>query len=107
MTDDMMEIYPNAVRSFGDVSGEALQSDFSLIFGGFLLMFSYTVLMLGRINKVEIRILLTVIGLISILMGIIIGMGLREGDISKHNDIFCNPLKELFCQMYLLIRALK
>ena len=83
MTGEAMEIFPNAVRSFGDISGEALQSDFSLIFGGFILMLSYTVLMLGRINMVEIRILLTVIGLVSILMGIIIGMGLRNGIISK------------------------
>ena len=50
--------HPLFVRSYGDASIESLKSDTFRIFIGYLIMFAYTVVMLGRPNLVENRDLL-------------------------------------------------
>ena len=47
--------YPFMKRSFADVSSEAVELDLPLVAVGYFLMFSYTMLMLGKINAVEHR----------------------------------------------------
>ena len=69
-------IYPNACRSFGDVSADAIFFDGIKMASGYLLMFIYTIFMLGRLNRLEVRLYLSIIGIICIGMGLIIGMGL-------------------------------
>ena len=45
---------------------------------GYLLMFVYTMFMLGRINLVEHRFYLTLAGIFSVAMGLIIAYGLSS-----------------------------
>ena len=49
---------PFIFRSYGDASIESLKSDTFRVFLGYLIMFAYTVVMLGRPNLVENRELL-------------------------------------------------
>ena len=81
---------PNASKSFGDISSNAIFFDAFLMAGGYLIMFAYTILMLGRLNKLEVglvylhlnlfqvRLYLSVAGLTSIGMGILLSVGLAS-----------------------------
>ena len=44
----------NAARSFGDLSLEAIFFDVTLMVAGYILMFLYTAVMLGRANRREV-----------------------------------------------------
>ena len=77
MTSETLEILPNSPRSYGDISSETVNSELSLLFGGYIIMFIYTVVMLGKVNMVEMRVLLSAIGIISIGMGIFIAICIR------------------------------
>jgi len=71
-------VLPNASKSFGDVSTQAIFFDAFFMAGGYLIMFLYTILMLGNLNTLELRMFLTVSGLASIGMGIAISVGLSS-----------------------------
>ena len=75
---DQMKIRVNAAKSFGDVSTEAIFFDAYLMAGGYIIMFIYTIIMLGKVNSVEVRLYLTISGIISICMGLIIAMGISS-----------------------------
>ena len=90
MTSEELEVLPNSPRSYGDISGETIDSELSLLFGGFFLMFVYTVVMIGNVNLIEIRVLLSGIGIISIGMGIIIAIGIRYGTLGSTLICFKN-----------------
>ena len=47
-------VIPNASKSFGDISSDAIFFDAFLMAGGYLIMFAYTILMLGRLNRLEV-----------------------------------------------------
>ena len=78
MTAENVTILLNSARSYGDISSEAIGSDMFLLFGGYILMFLYTVAMLGRLNSVEVRLYLSVSGLVSIGLGISIALSLSS-----------------------------
>ena len=59
-----LAVLPNAGRSYGDISAGAISSDMLLLLGGYLLMFLYTVLMLGHVSWVELRLGLAVAGMV-------------------------------------------
>ena len=42
-------------------------------------MFVYTILMLGRLNTLEVRLMLAVAGIVSIAMGFVVGIGISSG----------------------------
>jgi len=71
-----MKVRVNAAKSFGDISSEAIFFDAALMAGGYMIMFIYTIIMLGRLNKVEVRFYLTISGIIGIGMGLVIAIGL-------------------------------
>ena len=71
-------ILPNSAKSFGEVSGEAIFFDAFFMAGGYIIMFLYTIVMLGNTNLVHVRLYLTISGLLSIAMGMIISMGLSS-----------------------------
>ena len=48
-------VFPNAAKSFGEVSGEAIFFDAFFMAGGYLIMFLYTILMLGRASTLQVR----------------------------------------------------
>ena len=78
MKAENITILLNSARSYGDLSDEAIGSDMFLLFGGFVLMFVYTVVMLGSLNTVEVRLYLSVSGLVCIGMGISIALCLSS-----------------------------
>jgi len=71
-----VEIRPLSGRSFNDISYEAVFFDAYKIIIGYIIMFIYTVFMLGRINWIEIRLYLSGMGIFSCLMGLASAMGL-------------------------------
>ena len=73
-----MTVKVNVARSFNDISGQAIFGDLQKVIIGYLIMFLYTTIMLGRLNKVEQRFYLTAGGLFSVLMGIGIGIGITS-----------------------------
>ena len=77
-TRDELQVMVNAARSFGDVSTEAIFFDATLMAGGYIIMFIYTIVMLGKLNTLEVRLYLTISGIISIGMGLIIAIGLSS-----------------------------
>jgi hypothetical protein len=62
----MLLICCDSGRSFGDVSAEAVFFNLPLMIAGYLLMFVYTMLTLGKIGMVEIRLYHSMIGISSI-----------------------------------------
>ena len=78
MTAENITILLNSARSYGDISNEAIGADMFLLFGGYVLMFFYTVVMLGSLNTVEIKLYLSVSGMVCIGMGISIALSLSS-----------------------------
>jgi hypothetical protein len=75
---DNTTVLPYAGRSFGDISEDAIFFDGFKMAGGYLLMFIFTVIMLGRFNYVEMRLYLSIAGIVGITMGFIISLGLSS-----------------------------
>lgn len=71
-----MSILVNVARSFQDISSSAIFFDGVKMAAGWLLMFMYTVFMLGRVNLVEHRTYLTAAGIFAVAMGLIMSIGL-------------------------------
>jgi len=69
---------PNAAKSFGDVSAGAIFFDAWLMAAGYLLMFTYTILVLGKMNSLEVRLYLSIAGITGVFMGLAIAMGLSS-----------------------------
>jgi predicted RND superfamily exporter protein len=69
---------PHAAKSFGDISSDAIFFDAYLMAGGYLVMFAYTIFMLGKLNTLEVRLFLSVSGLVSIFMGLGISLSLSS-----------------------------
>ncbi len=69
-------LYYRAPRSFSDEMTGAIMVDSYRMVAGYLLMFIYTVAMLGRPNSVEHRTYLALAGIMSVLLGLGISFGL-------------------------------
>jgi Niemann-Pick C1 protein len=63
-------------RSFGDITDSSISFDIIKMCGGYLLMFVYTVFMLGRLNMVEHKTWLALAGITSVLLGLLIALSL-------------------------------
>lgn len=68
--------YYSAARSFGDVSGAAVWGDVRRLVLGYCVMFVFIELTLGRISLVHHRVLLSLAGVSSVLLAVIIACGL-------------------------------
>ena len=75
---DGLEIYPFATRSFGDEIGSTIGGDANLLSMGFLVVFIYIVIMLGKFNFVEQRAYLALIGVAAIGMGVGTSIGISS-----------------------------
>ena len=75
---DGVTMYPNAARSYSDVSTDAIFFDAIKMASGYMLMFIYTIFMLGKLNSVEIKGYLAIVGIASVGMGLFIGLGLSS-----------------------------
>merc|ERR1711884_528835 len=69
---------PNAVKSFSDVSSQAVFFDVYLMLIGYMAMFIYTVVMLGRVNTLEIRFYLSIAGIVSVFKGLAISVAVAS-----------------------------
>ena len=70
-----LQSYPNVQRSFGDVASSTIFGDVSYLVVGFVIVFLYILIMLGKFSWVENRVYLSLAGIISIVMGIIVSYG--------------------------------
>jgi len=73
-----VKILPNAKKSFEDVNANAIFFDAFKVAFGYSIMFVYTMIMLGRMNTLEVRFYLTVTGIMSVGMGLVVGVGLSS-----------------------------
>ena len=71
MTSSQVKLVPNAVSSFSDVSSKAVFLDIYLVLIGYGAMFVYTIVMLGKVNTMEIRLYISVAGIVSVFMGLV------------------------------------
>ena len=69
---------PGAESSFRVISSEAVYSDARLVAAGYILMFCYTILMLGKWNSMEVRLYLSMVGILGIGMGLVIGLSISS-----------------------------
>jgi len=64
------EVLAFTARSFNDVSFATIFFDVWKMLGGYVIMFIYTVLMLGRLTKTEVRLYLSAAGIFSCILGL-------------------------------------
>ncbi len=67
---------PFASRSFGDVYGNDIQNDLGLFIFGYIIVFCFVMLMIGKFNLVESRCFLAIAGIMCVGMGIMSSYGL-------------------------------
>ena len=71
-----LESFPNAQRSFGDVAGSTILGDISYMTIGFMIVYAYVMLMLGKLSCVEQRVYLSIAGISGVVMGIVVSYGI-------------------------------
>ena len=65
-----LKALPFTARSFGDIAGNSIQNDLSLLLAGYVLVIVYVVIMLGKFNSVQHRAYVSLTGIACIGMGI-------------------------------------
>ena len=70
------DVFAFTARSFNDVSFATIFFDVWKMLGGYVIMFVYTVLMLGRLNETEVRLYLSAAGIFSCILGLGASFGL-------------------------------
>lgn len=71
-----LEVYLQAERSFGEISGETILGDVAFLVIGNIILFVYVQLMLGKFNMVETRPVLSLLGLLATFMAVGVSFGL-------------------------------
>jgi len=77
-SEDDFVVKPNAVKSFSDISSQAVFFDVYLMLIGYTAMFLYTVIMLGRVNTRDIRFYVSIAGIISVFKGLAISVAVAS-----------------------------
>ena len=85
-----MVAYPLTMRSFGDLIGGNIKSDLNTLAAGYLLIFAYVLVNLGKLNSVEQRVWLSVAGIVAVMMGVATSFGL-----SAHMGVFYSGMNQL------------
>ena len=67
--------YPNVKRSFGDIAGATILGDVGVMAIGYMIVFVYVMIMLGKFNCLEMRSYLAFAGILGVIMGIIVSYG--------------------------------
>ena len=65
----------NMSRSYTDVASSAIFLDVFKMVLGYIIMFVYAIVMLGRFNAIEHRLYLTICGILSVILGMFISIG--------------------------------
>ncbi|XP_042884344.1 protein patched homolog 2-like isoform X2 [Penaeus japonicus] len=71
-----LEVFLQAQRSFGEISGETILGDVAFLVIGNIVLFVYVQLMLGKFNMVETRPVLSLLGLLATFMAVGVSFGL-------------------------------
>ncbi len=73
--DDGHKLYFNVARSFVDEASGPIEFDILRMIAGYGLMFLYTMLTLGKLNRVEHKLYLALVGLLAVLFGFMLAVG--------------------------------
>lgn len=68
--------YANVMRSFGDIAGSTILGDIPMMGIGYMIVFVYVMVMLGKFNCVEQRAFLSISGIVGVIFGIVVSYGL-------------------------------
>jgi Niemann-Pick C1 protein len=74
-----LKSFPNVQRSFADVAKVAVIGDITQLFIGYLIVFVYIMVMLGKFSCIEQRAYLAIASISGIIMGIIVAYGFCSG----------------------------
>ena len=75
---DKLRILMRTPRSYTDITEETAFFDAKFVITGYSVMVIFTILMLGKFNVLEIRLYLTISGIVSIIMGMVVGVGVSS-----------------------------
>ena len=70
-----LKIRINMSRSYTDVASSSIFLDMYRVIVGYVLMFVYTSTMLGKFNVLHQRVYLTISGILSVVLGILVSVG--------------------------------
>jgi len=70
--------YPLTMRSFGDLVGGSIGDDLNTLATGYILILIYVCFNLGRLNSVEHRVWLSLIGIVAVILGVGSSYGLSQ-----------------------------
>jgi predicted RND superfamily exporter protein len=74
-----LQSFPNVQRSFADVATVAVLGDITQLFIGYMIVFVYVMIMLGKFSCVEQRAYLSMASITGIVMGIVVSYGFCSG----------------------------
>jgi len=73
-----MKILMLTPRSFTDITEQTVFFDAKFVIAGYSVMIIFTILILGKFTVLEIRLYLTISGIVSIIMGMVVGVGISS-----------------------------
>lgn len=82
--------YPFTFRSLGDLIGGNILSDLNTLAAGYVLIFIYVLVNLGKLNSIEQRAWLSVAGIVAVVMGIFTSFGL-----AAHMGVFYSKMNQI------------
>ena len=85
-----MVVYPFTMRSFDDIMDQSLKTDVKTMAAGYMLIYLYVLLNLGKLNMVEQRMWLAVTGILAVMMGVVTSFG-----IAAYLGVFYSQMNQL------------
>ena len=82
--------FPFTLRSVNDLIGGSLLSDLNTLAAGYVLIFIYVLVNLGKLNSIEQRAWLSVAGIAAVLMGVATSFGL-----AAHMGVFFSKMNQI------------
>ena len=82
--------YPFTFRSLGDLIGGNVLSDLNTLAAGYVLIFIYVLVNLGKLNSIEQRAWLSVAGIVAVVMGVLTSFGL-----AAHMGVFYSKMNQI------------
>ena len=83
-------VYPFTLRSVGDLIGGNVVSDLNTLAAGYVLIFIYVLVNLGKLNSMEQRAWLSVAGIAAVVMGVATSFGL-----AAHMGVFYSKMNQI------------
>ena len=80
-------VYPFTLESVQDLIGGNVVSDLNTLAAGYVLIFIYVLVNLGKLNSIEQRAWLSVTGIAAVLMGVATSFGLAAKALNRYPKI--------------------